>query len=200
MRGRRPGLMVSVGRSVGRSASESRADRRSFVHLCVSFVCIFFLFTPSLSLVSLVSFVYVCLVARPLLYPTRYYVHASSRLFTSVLHISPSLPLCLSAFLRLSRSLSLARHAPMLTRATHIRVHHVVILVQTQIQTNANAYSRIVSAARSSCAEARSRGLGTRTRACAGTVSVQYSNKRRGAPVLSSIGPARLGAPGCLWQ
>ena len=190
----------SVGRSVGRHQSRAPIDEVLYIYACRLSVSFFCSRRFSLSLVSLVSLVYVCLVARPLLYPTRYYVHASSRLFTSVLHISPSLPLCLSAFLRLSRSLSLARHAPMLTRATHIRVHHVVILVQTQIQSNANAYSRIVSAARSSCAEARSRDLGTRTRACAGAVSVQYSNKRRGAPVLSSIGPARLGAPGCLWQ
>ena len=194
MRGRRPGLMVSVGRSVG-----IRVARRS-TKFCTSMrvVCLYLFFVHAVSLypsfLSFLLFMYVWSLARCfILLATTYMLpRAYLHLYSTSRHLS------LSASLRLSRSLSLARHALMLTRATHIRVHHVVILVQTQIQTN--AYSRVASAARSSCAEARSRGLGTRTRACAGTVSVQYSNKRRGAPVLSSIGPARLGAPGCLWQ
>ena len=194
MRGRRPGLMVSVGRSVG-----IRVARRS-TKFCTSMrvVCLYLFFVHAVSLylsfLSFLLFMYVWSLARCfILLATTYMLpRAYLHLYSTSRHLS------LFASLRLSRSLSLARHALMLTRATHIRVHHVVILVQTQIQTN--AYSRVASAARSSCAEARSRDLGTRTRACAGTVSVQYGSKWRGAPVLSSIGPARLGAPGCLWQ
>ncbi|ETW78970.1 hypothetical protein HETIRDRAFT_323627 [Heterobasidion irregulare TC 32-1] len=100
-----------------------------------------------LSFLSFLLFMYVWSLARSLLYPTCYYMlpRAYLHLYSTSRH----------------PSFSLARPAPTLTRATHIRVHRVVILVQTQIQTN--AYSQVMSAARSSSAEARSRDLGTRT-------------------------------------
>ena len=186
----------SVGRSVGRHQSRAPIDEVLYIYACRLSVSFFCSRRFSLSLVSLVSLVYVCLVARPLLYPTRYYVHASSRLFTSVLHISPSLPLPPSVFLARRRLLD--THSCSRALRTYVSIMSLYSYKHKYKPTHTvgSRAPREAPAPRL----ARPRGLGTRIRACARAVSVQYSNKRRGAPVLSSIGPARLGAPGCLWQ